>query len=70
MRNKQVILLLKYAAIAGNTIFILWILYNGVNEAFEGTLLEKFSYVALIGLLAINSILLLSGRTQQAEQRS
>ena len=64
MQNKQLMLLLKYAAIAGNIIFILWILFNGINEGFKGTLVEKFSYAGLIGLLAINSILLGSRRPQ------
>lgn len=59
MDNKQLMILLKYAAIVGNIIFILWILYNAINEGFKGTLLEIVSSMGLIGLLAINSILLL-----------
>ena len=51
--------LLTLAAISGNTLFILWILYNGINENFEGTLLEKISYISLMILLALNTILLL-----------
>ena len=50
---------LTVIAAAGNIIFILWILYNGINEGFQGTLPEKISYISLIGLLAINSFLLL-----------
>lgn len=45
-------------AVIGNIFFILWILYNGINEGFEGTLPEKISYITLMGLLALNSILL------------
>ncbi|MBS1537025.1 MAG: hypothetical protein JST20_04685, partial [Bacteroidetes bacterium] len=47
-------------AIAGNIIFILWILINGINEGFQGTLLEKISYISLMGLLAVNSFLLIN----------
>jgi hypothetical protein len=54
--------LLFWAAIAGNSIFILWILYNGINEGFKGTIVEKFSFAGLITLLAINIYLLLNSR--------
>jgi hypothetical protein len=59
MQNRQLIQLLKYVVITGNIIFILWILYNGFSEGFKGTLVHIFSYAGLIGLLTINSILLL-----------
>jgi len=59
MGEKELITLLKYVAIAGNIIFILWIIYNGINEGFEGTTPEIISYLGLIGLLVVNSILLL-----------
>jgi hypothetical protein len=52
---------LIWAATIGNIIFILWILYNGYNEGFQGTSLEKFSYGALIILLILNIILILTG---------
>jgi len=51
--------LVKKLAIAGNLIFILWILYNGINENFEGTMPEKVSYITLMGLLAANSFFLM-----------
>jgi hypothetical protein len=51
---------LKVLAVSGNLLFILWILYNGINESFAGTLPEKISYIVLIGLLAVNSFLLFS----------
>jgi len=57
---------LTVLAIAGNIIFILWILYNGINEGFVGTLPEKVSYIGLMGLLAVNSILLRSGKTDES----
>jgi len=59
MHDRQVILFLKYAVIAGNIFFILWILYNGINEGFKGTVYEIVSYIGLVLLLAINSIMLI-----------
>jgi hypothetical protein len=58
MNSGRLISLLKYIAIAGNIIFVLWILYNGFNEGFKATGPEMVSYVGLILLLALNCILL------------
>jgi hypothetical protein len=46
------------AAIMGNGLFILWITYNGINEGFAGTLPEKVSYICLLVLLGLNTVLL------------
>lgn len=62
--KSPVIKLLSRAAVAGNILFVLWILYNGINEGFQGTLIEKVSYITLTALLATNAFLLLSGRRQ------
>ena len=53
---------ISLAAIAGNLLFILWILYNGINEGFQANLIEKISYIALMGLLAVNAFLLVKYR--------
>jgi hypothetical protein len=68
MKNKYSLFqsLLLTGAVAGNLVFILWILYNGINENFQGTLLEKISYITLMALLAVNSILLLRSRRRLA----
>lgn len=58
--------LVSLAAIAGNILFTLWILYNGINEGFQGTTIEKFSYVALMGLLVVNAFLLIRNYRQQS----
>jgi hypothetical protein len=50
---------IRYIVAAGNVIFILWILRNGVNEDWRGTPLEVVSYIGLILLLALNTLLLL-----------
>ena len=62
---KEIKKFLTVLAIAGNIIFILWILYNGINEGFVGTIPEIISYIGLMGLLAINSLLLLLSRTKE-----
>lgn len=64
MGSKARLLLLRYATITGNIIFILWILYNGISEGFAGTLLEKLSYIGLMGLLVVNSAFLLKDKIQ------
>lgn len=60
MLNKQFIGLLRLAAISGNILFILWVTFNGLKEGFSGTIYEKLSYVGLMGLLFINSFLILT----------
>jgi len=51
---------LRYIVIAGNIILVLWILRNGINEGFKGTPLEIVSYIGLMILLVLNSILIYS----------
>jgi hypothetical protein len=53
MRN-----ILRFVAISGNVLFLLWIVYNGINEGFKGTRVEVLSYIALMVLLLLNTILL------------
>jgi hypothetical protein len=50
---------LRHVAIAGNMLFVLWILYNGMNEGFRGTRPEVISYIGLVLLLVLNSLLLI-----------
>lgn len=59
--------LISLLAIAGNIIFVLWILYNGINESFQGTMIEKISYVTLMELLSVNAFLLIRNRRQQSK---
>ena len=51
--------LLKDAAISGNVLFILWTLFNAMDEEFNGRLLGKLSAIGFEGLLIINSFLLI-----------
>jgi hypothetical protein len=66
MKNQHstAVKLLYWLAVAGNFIFILWILYNGIDENFQGTIPEKVSYISLISLLGINSFLILKSKNQ------
>ena len=50
--------LLKYLAISGNVLFVLWVSYNGIAEGFKGTIYQIMSYIGLVILLALNTILL------------
>lgn len=59
--------LLSLTAIAGNILFVLWILYNGISESFQGTTIEKISYISLMGLLTVNAFLLISNRRQKSK---
>ena len=59
MNLKGFTTLLKYAAIAGNVLFVLWLTYNGIDEGFKGTLYQIMSYIGLTLLLALNTVLLL-----------
>lgn len=61
MQNKNLTFLMRFAAISGNILFILWVTYNGINEGFRGTLPEKISYIGLMSLLALNSYLIVTG---------
>lgn len=60
--------ILSLAAIVGNILFVLWILYNGINEGFQGTTIEKVSYISLMGLMAVNAFLLIRNRRQQSKE--
>ncbi|MEO6850514.1 MAG: hypothetical protein ABI166_07785 [Mucilaginibacter sp.] len=64
MNTKNLMPLLRYAAIAGNALFILWVSFNAMDEGFSGTTIEKLSYIALMVLL-ITNILLLINRPRQ-----
>ena len=44
-------------ALAANILFVLWMLYNGLDEGFHGTAFQIMSYIGLTLLLSLNSIL-------------
>ncbi len=45
---------MRYVAILGNVMFILWMTYNGIDENFKGTIYQKLSYIGLVSLLILN----------------
>ncbi len=49
---------LRYLVIVGNTLFALWILWNGIDEGFRATRIQLAAYIFLWLLLALNSFLL------------
>jgi hypothetical protein len=53
---------LRYAAIGGNALFVLWVLRNGINEGFRGTGPEIASSIGLTILLVLDSVLLYQDR--------
>ena len=59
MNNKQLNDLLRYAAIAGNILFILWISFNAMDEGIKGTLVQKVAGITMILLLGTNIFFLL-----------
>ena len=50
--------LLRYAAILGNGVYFLWILYNGINEGFSASSVQVVSYIGMLFLLILNILLL------------
>jgi len=59
MKSERVFGFFKYLAVAGNVLFVLWILRNGLDEGFHATIVQAFSYTSLILLLALDTTLLL-----------
>lgn len=51
---------LGWAAVAGDVLFIAWVLFNGMDEGWRATPVQLASYVALIALLVLNAALLVS----------
>ena len=56
--SKEIIIFFRYAALAGNILFILWIWYNGINEGFKATAMQLIVFISLTLLLITNSVLL------------
>jgi hypothetical protein len=50
--------LFRYAAILGDMVFVLWITYNGIDEGFKGTSIQVVSYISLMILLILNTVLI------------
>jgi len=59
MNKTHFLVLFKGLAITGNILFILWVLYNGIDEGFTGTIYQILSFGGLVLLLSLNTVLLL-----------
>jgi len=57
MRNGGSNHIIKYSVIAGNALYILWIIYNGIDSGFSGRPVEVVALLGLLVLLTLNSIL-------------
>ena len=55
---------LTWLAVAGNAVFVLWVLYNGIDEGFRGTPAQIASWLVLTALLVLDSVLLVSARNR------
>jgi hypothetical protein len=62
MNLNLVFKLLRLAAVCGNVVFVLWIIYNAIDDGFQGTPYEIASGIGLILLLSLNSVLLFLNR--------
>lgn len=58
MNGNPIYNLLRYVALFGNAVYLLWILRNGINEDFRARPVELVSCVGLMFLLALNFVLL------------
>jgi hypothetical protein len=64
--NSTIFDLLRTIAITGNALFVLWILYNGIDEGSQGaTIYQIISYISLIFLLILNSFLLFRNQSKK-----
>ena len=51
MRDSKRYNMLQYIAILGNVIYILWVLYNGIDEGFRN--IGSVQSIALLGLIVL-----------------
>jgi len=51
--------IVKLIVVTGNLFFIFWIFFNGYNERFADTFGQIVRYMILMGLLGVNTVLLL-----------
>ena len=65
--NPTLIKLLSFATVAGDILFVLWVLYNGINEGFKGTTIEKLSYFTLSVLLMVNAFIIIRTYRHQSK---
>jgi hypothetical protein len=64
-KTSKIYNLLWYVAIIGDVVYVLWILYNGIDEGFKDIgSVESIALIGLIFLLILNIALLYRPRKQ------
>lgn len=58
MKKSDIYNLLRGLAILDNLLFILWVLFNAIDEGFKGTIYQIISATGLWALLSLNIFLL------------
>ena len=65
MNEQRIVRLLTKLALLGNILFVLWMLFNGIDEGFRGSTGPQIvSYIGLGLLLALNGFLLLRNKAK------
>ena len=59
MKKTPLFPLIRLAAIAGNVLYILWIVYNAIDSGFSARPMEVMALTGLIVLLILNLLLLI-----------
>jgi hypothetical protein len=54
---------LRFVAIAGNVLYLLWVMYNGVSEGFRGTPVYIVTMIGVMGLFVLNAVILALDRS-------
>ncbi len=64
-KEPPIIKFLRYLVIIGNGVFVLWILYNGMEEGFKANPVQIVSYLSLIFLLILNTFFLFRSQSKK-----
>jgi len=59
----------RYLAIVGNMVFILLIFVNGIYEGFIGNIMQVISYIGVVGVLVMNTVILSEIRTKKVTKK-
>ena len=57
-KNGSIYKTVKYIALAGNVLYILWILYNAVDSGFQERPVQMVALTGLLILLILNILLI------------
>jgi len=70
MTNKRKSNLIRFAAVCGNVYFIYSIIYHSITDRFASTMIQLLGYAMLVGLLAVNTLLLTksAGKAASSDQ--